>query len=514
MAALTGKRKRETNVENHLPKKAVAYGDLNENGKTNSHVENNSSEDAISIQIVTGSYEKVLHGIHATIPSKSSKQAGPLDVANDTVKFSDTFLFAPHTASIRCLALSPPAEESGKRMLATGGSDERINLYSLSNAPPAKKQKLSLPTLEGITTAENPANRSLGNLIHHDRPITRLQFLTRSKLFSAAEDNNIAITRSRDWTVLSSIKAPVPKPQGRPSGDTAAPGEVPAGINDFAIHPSQKLMLSVGRGEKCMRLWNLMTGKKAGVLNFDRELLSQVGEGKYGSGEGRRVVWSESGESFVIAFERAAVLYGSDSVAKAIVRPSPTTKVHQIRFLPHIEGLDTRDVLAVSTEDGRILFYDAQWDPNHMDIQSVFPCPMLAELGGKRAGISGRIKDLEILPLAHISGDSGPTFVVVTASSDGAIRLWTVSAKELNVNLRSEMGGARDDHSTANGNSVTVNHVGSLIGTLETGNRITCLSAFVMDGESKAEVEIADEVEPGGQDDSESESSSASSDGA
>ena len=85
----------------------------------------------------------------------------------------------------------------------------------------------------------------------------------------------------------------MPKPQGRPSGDTAGPGEVPAGVNDFAIHPSQKLMLSVGRGEKCMRLWNLMTGKKAGVLNFDRELLNQVGEGKYGNGEGRRVLWDE-----------------------------------------------------------------------------------------------------------------------------------------------------------------------------------------------------------------------------
>ena len=34
-----------------------------------------------------------------------------------------------------------------------------------------------------------------------------------------------------------------------------------------------------------MRLWNLVTGKKAGVLNFGREELMSVKESKYSSGE-------------------------------------------------------------------------------------------------------------------------------------------------------------------------------------------------------------------------------------
>ena len=110
--------------------------------------------------------------------------------------------------------------------------------------------------------------------------------------------------------MLSTIKAPIPKAHGRPSGDTAPSGGTPAGVNDFAIHPSMKLIVSMGRGEKCMRLWNLITGKKAGVLNFGRELLQGVGEGKWARGEGRRVEWSSLGEEFVVGFERGCAVFG------------------------------------------------------------------------------------------------------------------------------------------------------------------------------------------------------------
>lgn len=59
-----------------------------------------------------------------------------------------------------------------------------------------------------------------------------------------------------------------------------------------------------------MRLWNLMTGKKAGVLNFNRELLSSVKEGRWSTGEGRKVEWNSKGEEFAIAFEWGAVVFG------------------------------------------------------------------------------------------------------------------------------------------------------------------------------------------------------------
>lgn len=264
------------------------------------------------VQIITGSYEKILHGVTATISLQPNNQSG--DVLE--VEFADNFLFNAHGSAIRCLAVSPPslsedASRSQKAILASGSSDQIINLYHISTSPPQHGEAPSLPSLVGKKTAENPRNRELGSLQHHNSSINTLHFPTRSKLLSAAEDNTIAITRTRDWTVLSTIKAPIPKAQGRPSGDTAPYGGTPAGVNDFAVHPSMKLMVSVGKGEKCMRLWNLVTGKKAGVLNFERDLLRDVGEGRWGSGEGRRVGWNSFGEEFVVGFEKGAVVFGT-----------------------------------------------------------------------------------------------------------------------------------------------------------------------------------------------------------
>jgi len=272
----------------------------------------------LSIQIITGSYERVLHGFAATIPGDLSGDAEAEKSSDDApttkaLSISDTFLFAAHSSAVKCLAVSPPTE-SHKRILATGSTDERINLYNLSTSPPNASSKPKLPTLSQTSVVENSRNRELGSLLHHARSVNKLQFPTKGKLFSGADDNTIAISRTRDWTVLSTIKCPIPKPVGRPSGDTAGPGEVPAGVNDFAIHPSMKVMVSVGKGERSMRLWNLVTGKKAGVLNFDRELLQAVGEGRHSSGEGRKVSWGEDGEEYVVGFERGAVVYGMVSV--------------------------------------------------------------------------------------------------------------------------------------------------------------------------------------------------------
>ena len=266
-----------------------------------------------TIQIITGSYERVLHGITASIPQGIEDGDG----SSEKVEFSDTFLFNAHSSAVRCLALSPQTSsadhtESQKVILASGSTDERINLYHISASPPLVKNAKGskLPILSGAQVMENPRNKELGSLLHHSSSITALYFPTRSKLLSAAEDNTIAISRTRDWTVLSTIKAPIPKAVGRPSGDTAPLGGTPAGVSDFAVHPSMKLMISVGKGEKCMRLWNLVTGKKAGVLSFDRALLQDVGEGKWGSGEGRKVEWNSEGSEFAVAFEKGVVIFG------------------------------------------------------------------------------------------------------------------------------------------------------------------------------------------------------------
>lgn len=272
---------------------------------------------AVTVQVVTGSYERVLHGFTAGIPASSfNTKKDTSKGSTNTVQCVDTFLFEAHGSAIRCLALSPlpkatDSPDAQKVIMASGSTDERINLYSLSAAPPAVNDEYpSVPTLAGNKILENPKNRELGSLLHHTASISSLSFPSRSKLLAGAEDNTISVSKTRDWTVVSTIKAPNPKVQGRPSGDTAPPGAAPSGVNHFAVHPSMKLMVSVGKGEKCMRLWNLVTGKKAGVLNFSRDLLSSVKEGKWSSGEGRRIAWNPAGEEFAVAFEWGVVVFG------------------------------------------------------------------------------------------------------------------------------------------------------------------------------------------------------------
>ena len=264
----------------------------------------------LHIQIITGSYDKVLHGCIATV----SHDLSDGEDASLRVDFKDNFLFNAHTSAVRCLAISPPSGDARAPILtlASGGSDERINLYHLaaSVTPQSKSVKPSVELPGEVREVRDPRNKELGSLLHHGSSITALYFPTRSKLLSGANDNTIAVSRARDWTVLSTFKAPMPKTVGRPSGDTAPLGGGPAGITDFAVHPSKKLMISVGKGEKCMRLWNLVTGKKAGALSFGRETLRAVGEGKWGSGEGKRVTWSSSGNEFAVAFEYGVVIYG------------------------------------------------------------------------------------------------------------------------------------------------------------------------------------------------------------
>jgi protein MAK11 len=88
---------------------------------------------------------------------------------------------------------------------------------------------------------------------------------------------------------------------------------------------------------------------------------------------------------------------------------------------------------------------------------------LVGQLGGKEAGVVGRIKDFTVLP---VEGEDGKrSFFVVTAGSDGRIRVWQVGAAELGA------AGAGKGQSK---------QVGKLLGLYETQNRITCVEAFVM----------------------------------
>lgn len=145
------------------------------------------------------------------------------------------------------------------------------------------------------------------------------------------------------------------------------------------------------------------------------------------------------------------------------------------------------EFLAISTEDGRILFYDTKINSTYetRDLESKLDIPTLkayGQIGDTGEKVVGRIKDFEILDLKIFDGSS-ESLIIVTGSSDGAIRLWRINKASfskpspvLNSNPISNGNITAKDNTSTD----STNRIGQLIGTYETGNRITCLKAFIM----------------------------------
>lgn len=150
---------------------------------------------------------------------------------------------------------------------------------------------------------------------------------------------------------------------------------------------------------------------------------------------------------------------------------------------------ETKDILAVSTEDGRILFYDTtDVLESHINRASKPEIPIskeMCQLGGASEGLTGRVKDFEVL-----KPPGSEDFIIVAGSSDGAVHLWTVDRSELVVDLPITRDLNEEKSVSTNGNDAKVNgtalkppttrQVGLLLGTYEAGNRITCMKAFIM----------------------------------
>lgn len=191
--------------------------------------------------------------------------------------------------------------------------------------------------------------------------------------------------------------------------------------------------------------------------------------------------------------------------------PSPRSKLHQIKYVsldPSAE--DSEELLAVSTEDGRVLFYSTKkTQPAENDPDCSIPlAEAVAQLGGRANGFSGRVKDFEILNLADQPSLSKDDFVVVTGNSEGIVRVWLLRKEEL-LGKKKEKKSSKKSK-TEDAKSSTVAQVGQFLNEVKTANRITCLKAFVMlppEDPSTLQVSEEESEEEESNDDSESEES-------
>ena len=124
-------------------------------------------------------------------------------------------------------------------------------------------------------------------------------------------------------------------------------------------------------------------------------------------------------------------------------------------------------------------------------------CPAVAQLGRPQAGGAGRIKDFEVLRIPSGVSTNDSSLLCITASSDGVVRIWSLDLHSLSLSNNPKTPASVFNASTVkpvpDGIAREPRQVGTLIGSHETGNRIICLTAFVMDEGADGEMDGAGE---------------------
>ncbi|CAO2595836.1 p21-activated protein kinase-interacting protein 1 [Lemmus lemmus] len=228
-----------------------------------------------------------------------------------------------------------------------------------------------------------------GALLHHSGTVTCLKFYGSRHLISGAEDGLICVWDAKKWECLKSIKAH----KGH--------------VTFLSIHPSGKLALSVGT-DKTLRTWNLVEGRSAFIKNIKQNA--------------HIVEWSPSGEKYVVVVLNKVDVYQLDtaSVSGTITNGK---RISSVTFL-------SDSVLAVAGDEEIVRFFD---------------CDSLECLCEFKAH-ENRVKDI-------LSFEIPGHHVLVTASNDGFIKMWT---------LKQDM---KDPP--------------SLLCEVDTGARLTCLGLWL-----------------------------------
>ncbi|GAV53516.1 hypothetical protein ZYGR_0AK00180 [Zygosaccharomyces rouxii] len=308
-------------------------------------------------RVVVGSYE---HNILCL----------SLDLSLSTPIFTPIFHFQAHTLSVKCMDIS-------NRYLISGSHDEHIRIYDLQK----RKELGTLLSHQGSITSLKFSRKVINSNNDDETQLARPGAEGKSKwLFSTSDDHKILIWRVKDWEDIGVLR-----------GHTAR-------VNDLDIHPSNRIAVSVS-DDHTVRLWNLMTIKKAAVLKL---------KGYSQNGQFVRWIGSE-GEYFAVALVNKVLLYDSS-----------TAKVsHEIdmgrRTIMHLETMkwEGKDYIVVGLSNGAVAFYTLD---SVLDSKAQEPEFSLQ-------GHANRVKDFK-----PYTNEFGTYFVAI--GSDGKIVVWDLKSKE------------------------------------------------------------------------------------
>ncbi|KAG5519351.1 hypothetical protein PMAC_001976 [Pneumocystis sp. 'macacae'] len=286
-----------------------------------------------SFRIIACTYEGFLYGIDTTLFLKEDTKIN--------THFDLVWMFESNTGSVHSIAI-------GGKYLVCGGIDEVIKLYDL------KKRK------------------DIGSLYHHSGTITDLTFSSKISpkfLISVSEDGTMAIFRTRDWLPFITIKTH----HGR--------------VNSISIHPSGKVALTVG-SDKNIRLWNMITGKRAGKYNLN-------------STEPFCIQWNTLGDHYAVLLRKEVMVY--DMSATLVYRFSSLVQLNSIHYT--ISEKNRCEMLVLGTQNGYLQIYDSK---NGKLLESF-------------VAHENRVKAIT----SYTCSFANTSFLIlVTASSNGLIKLW------------------------------------------------------------------------------------------
>ena len=303
-------------------------------------------------EILLGTYEAFLLGYKLHQTEVSSLEGLSKTEAETLQEIKTSFANHAHSASVRSIT-------AGDKFLVSAGGDENVKIFNLRN------------------------RSEHGALTHADGVINCMLFYDKRHLITASEDGKISILKTTTgWSVEKTLL----KHQ--------------AGVTDLALHPSGKLMLSVGKDGKLIT-WNLIKGRSAYITNLHENA--------------DFVRWSPSGNYYVVGCYKHVDIYSVNTAAVEVSLPFPG-RLNEVIFLDDV-------TIAVAGE------------MSHIEVYSIVSKTLLMKFEAH----TNRVRCMTLISKELSPNDEKSNHLshqcLVTASNDGLVKIWKVSRKPLSASL-------------------------------------------------------------------------------